>query len=312
MFVDRPAEHRMRSPASPLLSVVVPAVNKMNDLDECLAVLAAESARTPLEVLVVDRHGPEFRDEVRRRHPDVRVLDAPAGTTIPDMRMIAFAAASAPVVAVIEDHVHVPPGWAGQMLRAQQLGETVVGGAVHNAATERMVDWAAFLCEYSHLLPPLPDGPVASITGNNTTYRRELLERFRDATTSGRWEDHLHAVLQENGIQLYCHPEIVVGHKKHYTVAEYTSQRFLYARSYAGARVSRESLARRLVYGIAAATVLPPLLLTRIVRRVWARPAYRPVLLRTLPLLPLFVAAWAAGEVAGAWLGPGDALSRVC
>jgi hypothetical protein len=33
---------------------------------------------------------------------------------------------------------------------------------------------------------------------------------------------------------------------------------------------------------------------------------------RSLPLLPLFVAAWAAGEVVGAALGPGDALSRVC
>jgi hypothetical protein len=153
---------------------------------------------------------------------------------------------------------------------------------------------------------------VASITGNNTTYRRELLERFHAATTSGRWEDHLHAVLREHGIHLYCHPEIVAGHRKHYTIREYVSQRYLYARSYAGARVGRASVARRLVYGAGAATLLPPLLLTRIVGRVWARPAYRRALIRSLPLLPLFVAAWAAGEVAGAWMGPGDALSRVC
>jgi hypothetical protein len=303
----------MRSPASPpLLSVVVPAVNLMSDLDGCLAALAAESRETPLEILVVDRHDLDFRQEVRRRYPGVRVLDAAPATTIPDMRAMAFAVAQAPVVAVIEDHVQVRPGWAAQMLRAHELGERVVGGAVENAATERRVDWAAFLCEYSHLLPPLPAGPVASITGNNTTYRRELLERFRAATTSGRWEDHLHAVLRDNGIELFCHPEIVASHKKHYTVGEYVSQRYLYARSYAGARVSQDSAIRRLVYGLGAATLLPPLLLLRIVRRVWARPAYRSELLRSLPLLPLFVAAWAAGEAAGAWAGPGDALSRVC
>ncbi|MEO8077675.1 MAG: glycosyltransferase, partial [Acidobacteriota bacterium] len=218
----------------------------MRDLDGCLAALAAESDRTPLEVLVVDRHGPAFREEVARRHPAVRVLDAPLGTPIPDLRAIAFAAATAPVVAVIEDHVQVPAGWAAQMLRAQRQGETVVGGAVENTATDRTVDWAAFLCEYSHLLPPLQSGSVPSLTGNNTTYRRELLERFRDATTSGRWEDHLHAVLRDHGIQLYCHPEIVAGHKKHYTIREYVSQRYLYARSYAGARVRGESAARRM------------------------------------------------------------------
>ena len=299
------------SSAPPLLSVVVPSVNGTSDMLDCLSALAAEAARVPLEVLVVDRVGPALRAEVARQHPWVRIIEAARGTPIPDLRAMAFSTAVAPVVAVIEDHVHVPPGWATQMLTAQQRGETVVGGAVENAATERLVDWAAFLCEYSHLLPPLPEGPVPTITGNNTTYRRELLERFREATSSGRWEDHLHAVLREHGVQLFCRPEIVVGHKRHYTVREYASQRYLYARSYAAARLAGRKWPVRFVYG-AASALLPPLLFSRIAGRVWSRPPYRPVLLRSAPLLMLFVTAWAAGEVAGAWLGPGDALSRVC
>ena len=289
----------------------MPSVNGLCDLDGCLAALSTERVRTPLEVLVVDRVGQTLREDVRRRYPWARVIEVPPRTTIPDMRAIAFAAAAAPVVAVIEDHVHVPPGWAEQMLRAHAQGQSVVAGAIHNAATERIVDWAAFLCEYSHLLPPLPSGPVAAIAGNNTSYRRELLERFRDATTSGRWEDHLHTVLREHGIELYCRPDITVGHKKHYTVREYTLQRYLYARSYAAARVSGSSRVRQLLYG-AAAACLAPLLLVRIVSRIWSRPAYRRELIRSLPLLPVFVTAWGAGEVVGAWLGPGDALGRVC
>ena len=35
-------------------------------------------------------------------------------------------------------------------------------------------------------------------------------------------------------------------------------------------------------------------------------------LLKSLPLLILFVSSWAAGEVVGAWLGDGGALARVC
>ena len=299
-------------PHDPRLSVVIPSVNGLADLAGCLDALAVDARRTPLEALVVDRVGDALRQQVRASYPWVRVLEAAPGATIPQMRAQAFDAAVAPIVAVIEDHVQVPPGWAEQMLAAHARGEEVVGGAIVNAATERLVDWAAFLCEYSQLLPPLPSGPVPSIAGNNTTYRRVLLDRFREATNAGRWEDHLHEVLRENGIELYCHPEIEVGHKKHYTVWEYTSQRYLYARSFAGSRVRNRSLPQRALYAAAAAVLLPPLLLARIVGRVWSRPPYRPMLLRSLPLLPLFVAAWSAGEVVGASLGPGDALSRVC
>ena len=299
------------STGSPELSVVVPSVNGFDDLGPCLAALDAERRRTSLEALVVDRCGEAVRARIRHEHAWVRLIEADPRTTIPDLRAMAFAAARAPVVAVIEDHVLVPPGWADQLLLAQRQGLTVVGGSVRNAATERTVDWAAFLCEYSHLLPPLTAGPVMSITGNNTAYRRDLLERFRDAVTSGRWENHLHETLRAHGEQLYCRPEIEVRHKKHYTVREYTAQRYLYARSYAAARVQGRPAFVAAAYGLAA-TLLPPVLLGRIVKNAWSRPAYRGVLGRSLPLLTVFVTAWAAGEMVGAWRGPGDSLSRVC
>jgi hypothetical protein len=297
---------------APRLSVVIPSVNGWSDLVGCLEALAPDAVRVPLEVIVVDRVGRAVREPLAQRFPWARLIAAGPATTIPDLRAMAFAAAAAPVVAVIEDHVQPPSGWAERMLAAQEAGEQVVGGSVYNAATDRLVDWAAFLCEYSQLLPPLPSGVVASITGNNTTYRKALLEQFREAASSGRWEDHLHHVLREHGVALHCHPEIAVAHKKHYTVWEYTSQRYLYARSFAGARVAGRSPIGRLAYAAGAAVLLPPMLLARIVGRVWSRPPYRGHLLRSLPLLPLFVTAWAAGEVVGAALGPGDALSRVC
>jgi hypothetical protein len=60
-----------------------------------------------------------------------------------------------------------------------------------------------------------------------------------------------------------------------------------------------------------AAVALPPVLLGRIVSRVAARRRYRGVLVKSLPLMALFVLAWAAGEIVGALTGPGDSLSRV-
>ena len=292
------------------LSVVVPAVNTLDDLIGCLTALEAQSD-VPLEILVVDRLGGEVRAEVARRFPRARIIPVPRGTTIPRMRELAFEAATADAVAVIEDHVVVPPGWARSLLEARRETGAVIGGSIDNAARSSVVDWAAFLCEYSHCITPLPAGPTNALPGNNVIYDRALLQRYRDTIAAGKWENHLHDAMHRDGVPMILRPEIGVGHKKHYTVGEYLSQRFLYARSYAGERVKGMPLARRLSYG-AAAFALPPLLMYRTVMRVLAKRRYRMQLVLSLPLLVLFIASWTAGEIVGYWAGPSDSLSRVC
>jgi hypothetical protein len=64
------------------------------------------------------------------------------------------------------------------------------------------------------------------------------------------------------------------------------------------------------VYGCAA-FLLPLLLFRRVVGTIWGKGRYRGELLRSLPLLGLFVTAWGAGEVVGYWFGPSDALAKV-
>ena len=293
------------------LSVVVPSVNGLGDLIGCLTALQAQSTDVSLEMVVVDRLGDGVRGEVTRRFPGARVLGVPPDTTIPKMRQAAFEAATGDAVAVIEDHVIVPAGWARALLDARRETGAVVGGSIDNAARSSIVDWAAFLCEYSHCLTPLPSGPTSGLPGNNVIYDRALLQRYRDTIAAGKWENYLHDALHRDGVPMVLRPEIGVGHKKHYTVWEYLSQRFLYARSYAGERVKEMPLTKRFAYG-AAAFALPPLLMYRTVARVLAKGRYRLQLLLSIPLLVLFIASWTAGEIVGYWFGPADSLSRVC
>jgi hypothetical protein len=112
------------------------------------------------------------------------------------------------------------------------------------------------------------------------------------------------------GVRLWSRPDIVVAHRQRTTVWRYASQRYWYSRSFAGQRAADAGTLRRFVLGLGAA-VLPPVLLARIVRNVWADGRCRSELLASLPLIVIYVIVWGAGEVAGAWLGPGDALSRV-
>ncbi len=142
-------------------------------------------------------------------------------------------------------------------------------------------------------------------------YRREVLERYRDVLAEGRWENHLHDAMRSDGLQLISRPDIRVGHKKHYTMREYMSQRFLYSRSYAGGRTGSWPAWRRLAYGLAA-LVLPAVLLWRVVGTIWRKGVSRWEILRATPLLAVYVVSWGLGEVGGSWAGQGDALSRVC
>ena len=297
-------------PRPAALSVVVPSVNGWGDLRGCLEALEAERAGVDLEVLVPERVGGVVRTRVAEAFPWVTVIAAPETSTIPELRTMAFERATGAAVAVIEDHVLVPPGWARAMLGCLERGEDVVAGAVENGATERLVDWAAFLCEYHHLLPPLPAGPVDRITGNNTAYRRSVLACYRDAWQAGRWEDFLHDAMRRGGVRLHQHPEIVVRHRMHYTVGLYAAQRFLFSRAWAGMRATGTSRLDRLARG-AAAMLLPPILFWRVVRTVWGKKAHRIELARSVPLIGLFTLVWGAGEMVGYWFGAGDALARV-
>ena len=295
----------------PDLSVVVPSVNGWGDLRGVLEALYAQRGGVALEIVVVERVGEALREPLRKQFPQVIVIPVTPNVTIPQMRAMAFEAAHADVIGVIEDHVIVPPDWARRMLAAHAAGALVVGGAVDNAATLKLVDWAAFLCEYSHCLTPPPSGPAPWLTGNNVTYRKSLLQRFDAILRLGRWEDSLHNAFKDAGIALVSKPEICVGHKKHYSVGEYTSQRFLYSRAYAALRVQDAPWSRRFLYGCAA-FALPPLIYWRVVSQVLRSGRYRAELLRSLPLLGLFACSWALGEAAGYWRGDGGALARVC
>ena len=296
---------------TPDLSVVVPSVNGWSDLHGCLAALRAGGTGLSVEVLVVDRVGDAVRQPVLETFGDVTLIEVAPGTPIPQMRALAMSRALAPVVAVIEDHVLVPPGWARSMVDAQRRLGGVVGGALENAATDRTVDWAAFLCEYGRVLPPLPAGPATWLTGNNTIYPRAVLDAHQDVLTAGRWEDFLHEALRRAGTPLTCCPEIVVAHNLHGTMAGYLAQRYWYARSYAGSRASGWRLAHRVGFGCAA-LFLPPILFARTIASVWVKRRHRRELLRALPLLAVFAWASAAGDAIGSWRGAGPAFSRVC
>lgn len=291
------------------ISVIIPAVNRLDDLRDCLDALRLQEG-VSVETVIVDRLGEPVRSVLAREYPEAVMVPVAPDATIPEMRALGFERASADLVGVIEDHVIVPPDWASRLVKAVADGADVAGGPIENAATETQVDWAAFLCEYSGCLPPLPGGQSDWLPGNNIVYRKALLEKYKPVINEGKWENNLHDAMRADGIKLIMLPDLIVDHKMHYTFGLYMSQRYLYARSYAGARVKGKPLHMRLAYGFAG-FALPPLMFFRTIKRIRAKGRHLERLGPSLPMLVAFVCSWGAGEIIGYWFGAGNSLSKV-
>ena len=289
------------------LSVVVASVNGLPYLADCLEAL--EEYAPDAEVVVADWTDERTRDVVRDRFPRATLLSFDEPMAVPELRAAGVFAATAPYVALIEDHCNVREEWADRLVAAHEAGHSVVGGSIRNSPYRRVRDWAAFFCEYSRYMEPAPAGEVDDLPGMNVSYDRRAIEAIDDLLRAGKWESWLHARLLDRGFVLWCEPDAVLDHAKDFGFREFLSQRYHYSRSYAGMR-NAELGSRRLLYALGS-PLIPPLMYTRIARSVLSRRRHRRELALATPLILLYMSVWAGGEAIGYVFGGGRSLLRV-
>lgn len=297
---------------NPLVSVVIASVNGMPSIGECLDHLVLQGGGHLYEVFVVDRCGEGLRQEVKRRfpQPEIRVIAAPEGTSIPKLRALGMAAANGKTIAILEDHCNVNAHWFDTIARLVEQGCEAMGGPVRNGAVARLTDWAGFFVEYARFMPPIPPGEVDAIAGNSAVYDRAMLGRLGPELKQEVWEHFLHGRMRELGVKFVSDPGLEVEHKKEFPFGYFMSQRYHYSRSFAGMRLEGAPPVKRIVYACAT-VLLPPLLLWRMARILAAKGGQMGRFVAAFPLLLAFMLSYAWGEAMGALGGPGQSLARV-
>jgi hypothetical protein len=264
------------------------------------------------EVIVVDRCGAPLPERVKLAFPQpgIRVITAPAGTSIPKLRALGMAQARGRALAILEDHCNVNPGWMDAIARLLAQGHRAMGGPVRNGAVERLTDWAVFFVEYARFMPPVQPGEVDAIAGSSAVYERAMLDGLGPELKQEVWEHFLHARMREAGVKFVNDPGLEVEHKKVFPFGYFMSQRYHYSRSFAGMRLAGAHPIKRVAYAGATA-LLPPLLLWRMARILRAKGGQAGRFVAALPLLLAFMASYAWGEAVGALAGPGGSLAKV-
>ncbi|MBZ0303503.1 MAG: glycosyltransferase [Anaerolineae bacterium] len=295
----------------PTLSVVIASLNGLQYIQACLASMSKQQGSIHAEILVADCVGPVVTDFIKAEYPDVRLIAFNERKSVPELRSAGILASTGDLIVMTEDHCIAPDNWFKSLVESHaKYDNPAIGGAVDNAATERLIDWAVYFCEYSNFISPVPDGIVHDLPGPNVSYKRSALEPMMDMLEAGYWETFLHQRLESLGYELRSDPSIVIWHKKHFTFGDFMSERFHYGRWFAGTRNEFTSPGKRLFY-LAFSPLLPALVIKRLIQRVRSRGRHYGAFARCLPLIFIFTLAWAAGEFTGYATGPGTSVLKL-
>ncbi len=292
------------------ISVITVSLHGSSLLEESLRALEKQEGDGDAEIIAVScpQNGPA--EHIKKEFSRVKFVQSSERLGIPQLRALGMSHATGDIIAITEDCCIPRENWFEEIRKAHRRGYGAAGGAIEKGSSNKIVNWAVYLCEYSQAMPPIPAGEVAGIAGNNASYKREVLERVDDTVRKDYWEFFLHEELRKQSVRFVSLPNMVVVKKKEFRFFYFLTQRFHYSRSFAAMRKTRIPASRRIV-SVLISPLIPFLMTWRIAQQVHQKKRYYKELLMSLPLLTIFLGSYAVGEFAGYLFGPGNSLRKV-
>ncbi len=296
----------------PRLSVVLATPGDFGAIRKTLVHLAAQTSREALELVIVATS----RELLQ---PDAQVLAAFARYSIVEIgdfvslgsaNAAGVRAATAPLVALAEDHCFPDPDWAEHLIRAHEGQWAAVGPAVRNANPATIVSWADLFIGYGPWLEPVERRDVPFLPGHNSSYKRALLlaygERLDALLTV---ETVLHWDLRAKGHRLRLEPAARVAHTNFSLWSSWLPVLWLNGRAFAAERRKGMSVFVRAVY-VAGASLIPFVRLARVATAARSTQLRRQFA-RCFPAVLVGLAVDALGQMVGYAWGPGASGGRL-
>ncbi|MGH8597776.1 MAG: glycosyltransferase [Gammaproteobacteria bacterium] len=297
----------------PAMSVIVITPDNFATIAKTIRRLNGQNVRQQLEIVIAApaTNTLQLQEAELRDFHSFKVIEVGPMTSTARARAAGVFAASAPVVAFVEDHAFPANGWAEALIAAHQQPWAAVGPAMANANPRTLTSWVNLVVEYAQWLDPRPAGAIDHLPGHNASYKRSLLveygdslEAMLDAESILQWD------LRAKGYELYFEPRAKTFHQNFSAGFSWLPLRFNGGRLFAASRARTWSPLRRMLY-CAASPLIPFVRFKRIVKELRAPGRKRDLLPRIVPLLFASLVVDAAGEMAGYALGVGDAMRKL-
>ena len=279
------------------LTVIVGSLDAASHLPECLASLQSACAGYDAEILVVDGSAPASIEAVREQFASARFIAMAPGTLVPALWGRGLRDARGHVVAFTIPQCRVGAGWARSMIDGIRSGAAGVGGPLDVLPGTSATGRATFYLRYSAWLGS-PNGPAHEIAGDNAAYDHAALRLARGDSAEPFWEVEAHARFRETGRSLIMLSGATAWFTDDTALATMAARRFAHGR-HSGAFRVRSGIRTRWQM-VAAAPLVPFVLLTRVARRVARARGHVLRFVTSLGAFFVLAAAWAAGEALGA------------
>ncbi len=296
--------------APPLLSVIMTADGPPANGPVLLVAAAAKRVEPGVEIILVYSSDEARSEEIERKYSGFIVIRLPGATTLPALLGAGLARARGDIIAITDMTCEVAEDWASEILKAHAAPHPVIGGSVEPDGLRRLVNWAAYFCDYGQFMRPLAEGTVTELPGNNISIKRWALERGKEFVAPQFWKTYWCRRIQADGIRLHSTASIIVYYRKSFRLVPYLLHRFHNGRCFAGMRLRQLSPLRRACY-VAAAPALPIVLTARMLRKTLGKRRRLAELALSFPISLLAILAWALGELCGYLAGSGMSCDQV-
>ena len=303
----------MSEQREPAMSVILATPDCYETIRKTMRHLRSQTVRDQLEIIIVAPAASAIKlDESElTEFCRVRLVEVEAVTTIGSANATGVRHASAPLVALAEDHAFPAPGWAEALIAAHRQPWAVVSPVIRNANNPKNVmGWADFLIGFGEWLPPGRAGAVDRLPGNNSSYKRAVLLEY-DARLEAMMETEplIHSDLRRKGRQLYLEPAAQLSHLNFEILPSFLSVRFLSGRVFGSARSERWPLLQRLLYACGA-PLIPLVRYRRITKRLGPSRERLKLPGGVMPVLLCGLVVSAIGEAIGCCFGAGRAKEK--
>ncbi len=302
-----------RGRLTPEMSVVVITPDDFETVRKTVRHLRAQNVCGQLEVVLVAPSAASLSldEKALDGFHSHMIVEVGPFTSTARARAAGVRAATARVVALVEDHAYPAPGWAEALVVRHRESWAAVGPVMSNANPRSVTSWANLLVEYAPWLEPSEGGEREHLPGHNGSYKREALIAYGERLEAMlEAESVLHWDLRAKGHALYLEPKARVFHQNFSEPLPSLTLRFNGGRLFAASR-AREWPAWRRALFTAASPLIPFVRCTRIAREMLRRGPTRRIWPRLLPALIVSLIFDGAGEAAGYAFGPGGAMAKL-
>jgi hypothetical protein len=295
--------------SKPSLSVVLATHDTFASIAATVRHLARQTAAAAIELVIVapDRSELGADESLLAGFGAVCVVEYPGGSSPSHCNAAGVRRATAPVIALAEDHCFPDPDWAECLIAAHRGPWAAVGPAVRNANPGSCASWADLLIGYGPWLEPVTGGEVEFLPGHNCSYKRAilleddaLLESWLEAETLWHWEQ------RRRGERLLLEPTARVAHTNFSRWSSFLPVSFYNGWLFAASRSRGMSPARRVVY-VLLGPLIPLVRAARIARAVVRSPALLRRFCLALPAVLAGLACDGFGQMLGYAFGAGNA-----